>query len=445
MMGTMKGWLLAAALAGCYHPNPKAGAACATNGDCPSPFSCIAGVCGGGGGSGIDAPAGSDAPMIDGRPDAPGNMIASNGVVGTFPPGGIDVLISGIATFNTDTGEITGSYTRSAGTGAINGVDFETATYMSAPLGVFSFHRLTVSSTGHVHFTGVAAAVFVVAVTAQVDGEIDGSGGSCGGPHSCPGPGGGHGGTSATAALGCGPGGAGVHDAGTTADTGGGGGGGAIAGAAGGSETGSATYVGGAAGAACVTADLQPLVGGSGGGIGSPGDAAITPAGGGGGGAFQLTSFGSISITGRLGFNGAGGVGGPASTATDAGAGAGGGAGGGILLEAPTLTISQTAILAANGGGGGGGGYLTTAGSTGTAGGDTATAAMGGAAASPGLGTGGNGAAAALAPTKGGNDMFNAGGGGGAVGAIYLRSTTPMVSSTATISPAAGTGPVLTQ
>lgn len=434
-MSAMRSGLVAVAvLAGCYQPKAPPGAACATNGDCPSPYMCMAGLCG----SAIDAAGGSGdgSGSDDAPPDTPGMMIASNGVDPTFPTGGNDITISGIATFDTDTGAISGALNRPAVTGISNGIGFESTTSGGAPLGVFAFHKLTVTSTGKVHFTGAAAAVFAVNAIANIDGEIDGSGGCYGFSRRCAGPGGGAGTTLSTVAGGCGPGGPGAHDATMNQDSGGGGGGGGGAGAAGGTS-GAAT--GGAGGIACIASDLQPLVGGSGGRGGGPGDGAGTT-GGGGGGAFQLTVFGQLSIGGKLGFGGAGGEAGSLG-AGDASAGGGGGAGGGILIEADMLTISTTAILAANGGGGGGGGALAGNGQPGVTGGEDATPPAGGL---NGNGTPSGGAGGAnTTPPVAGAATFNAGGGGGGLGLIYIRTSNGTFNGTA--SPPAGVGPVLTR
>src|SRR5260221_14794294 len=107
----MRCGLVLGALAGCFHPSPPQGAACSTGGDCPSPLQCIAGFCSSGG-SGIDAPGSGGGDAIQG--DGAGMMIASNGVDPTFAAGGIDIAITSLATFNTDTGEITGAITRAA-------------------------------------------------------------------------------------------------------------------------------------------------------------------------------------------------------------------------------------------------------------------------------------------------------------------------------------------
>jgi hypothetical protein len=371
------------------------------------------------------------------------DIVPSNGVSGDFPATPVGITITGIATFDTDTGFVNGVISRPIGTGVANNIGFDKTTFMATNLGVFSFSSLTVTSTGSVRFIGARSAVFVVQGDATISGTIDGIGGCHQNNKACAGPGGGTGGTFATPAKGCGPGGTGKSDAATGADTGGGGGGGGIAGAAGGIETASAmSFPGGTAGAACLASDLQPLVGGSGGGGGGPG-ASVTPTvGGGGGGAFQLTALDRINVDGAINMGGGGGDTGP-TDANNGGAGGGGGAGGAILLEAPTVMITGT--LAANGGGGGGASdhlVAGTAGSTGTA---STVAAPGGMAANAQTGDGGAGGALNKLPVKGGAATdVNSGAGGGGVGRIFVRTLAPTVQ-TGTFSPAAGTGSLPTK
>ena len=463
-------WLALVALVGCYHPTPPEGAACAANEDCPSPLHCYNGIC-------LSHPpdsGASDAISIDGPPDAdlactcssastlscagvtmtcPAGCATSNGisrcrqvvpsnsVTALFPSGG-QTTIDTLTTFDTDTGAITGGITRTAGEGIDAGIGFQKQGGAAAPLGVFSFVKLTVGTGGVVHFTGTRAAVFVVEGIATIDGQIDGSGSCYGTMPQCAGPGGGAGGSFTVAAGGCAPGAIGIHDSATGADSGGGGGGGGAAGASGGTETASGImFQGGAGGAACMPTTLEPLVGGSGGGAGGPGDSPTSNYGGGGGGALQLTAFDTIRISGTLDFGGAGGMAGTTNV-NNGGAGCGGGAGGAILLEAPKVIVNA-GILAANGGGGGGGSDHLTAAAAGLNGRASSTPALGGTGVNGG-GNGGNGGAGILPATPGGNSSaVNSGGGGGAVGVIYIRSLTVQISGT--ISPMPGQGPLRTQ
>jgi hypothetical protein len=457
-------FVAAALLSGCYRPAPPQGAPCTTTSECPDPLSCSGGACvlqpid-----AAIDAPidadldcncAGSDLVCPDQTTACPAGctldsgprcveVVPSNGVVGDFPATPVAITITGIATFDTDTGFVNGVISRPIGTGVKNNIGFDKLTFMGANLGVFSVSALAVTSTGTIRFIGARAAVFIVQGDATISGTIDGTGGCHGTSKACAGPGGGTGGTFATAATGCGPGGAGKMDAATGADTGGGGGGGGIAGAAGGIETASATnFPGGTAGAACITSMLQPLVGGSGGGGGGPGGSATPTSGGGGGGALQLTAFDRINVDGVITMGGAGGDTGP-TDATNGGAGGGGGAGGAILLEAPSVTVTGT--LAANGGGGGGASDHLVAGAAGTTATANAIAAPGGAAANAGTGDGGAGGALNKLAVKGGASTdVNSGAGGGGVGRIFVRTLVPPAFS-GTSSPAAGTGSLPTR
>jgi hypothetical protein len=458
--------LVIAAIAGCYRPSPPEGAPCASTDQCAAPLVCDHQMC---------VRPGTDASFeIDARPDAdlsctcgannqlecPSGTTAcpagcstmggphclvvmpSNGVTALFSPVPTPVSIIALATFNTDTGQITGAVQRAAGEGVLGGIGFQKQTFQNAPLGVFSITALDVMPAGTVHFTGSRAAVFVVEATATIGGAIDGSGGCYGGAKSCAGPGGGVGAIYTATPGGCGAGGPGVHDVGTGADSGGGGGGGGAAGAPGGTETASnLNFVGGAGGRSCIAQTLEPLVGGSGGGGGGPGANPTPTTGGGGGGAFQLTAFDTILVTGTINMGGGGGDTGPTDT-NNGGAPGGGGAGGGILLEAPNVMISGT--LAANGGGGGGASDHLVLGGVGQNGQASTAPAVGGAAANGG-GVGGAGGALNVGAVKGGDSAnVNSGAGGGGVGRIYVRFLNPP-GATGVVSPAAASGTLRTQ
>lgn len=460
-------------IAGCFHPTPPEGAACARGTDCPDPLICDQGVC-------VRTP--RDGAVDDGVIDAPPDVAIdadlsctcsggkltcgsvnttctlgcmpmtvgarcldvdpSNGV-GITAAGALttDITVNGgIATFNTDTGAISGVITRSAGQGVIANIAFELRTTGTQPIGVWTFHRFAVNGGAAVRFTGARSAVFVSGTSVAVGGTIDGTGGCAGSDVACAGPGGGVGGNAAIA-TGCGPGGTGAAATSAGGDGGGGGGGGRGAGAAGGLGGGDGT--GGVGGGACVAANAEPLVGGSGAGAGGPGAVARCK-GGGGGGALQITALESLTVSGTITLGGAGGEGGAGDPNTsNAAAGCGGGAGGTLLLEAPAATISGT--LAANGGGGGGGASGANPGSPGAPGGVTATPASGGAPAGIG-GAGGAGAAGATAPVVGSpSTIGNGGGGGGGIGAIYIRTSPGMLTQGGVATPVPGTGPIRTQ
>lgn len=445
-------WVFAAAiLVGCYSPSPKEGAPCSVNSECPSPLVCTGGACVREGtpapdaaltgdctceGSTLACPA-SDTPCVLGCSMMGGAhcvmLTPSNGVAPTTAQAlAMPIVIDGTTTFNVDTGRITGDYSRLAGPGVINGIGYEQRNFGAASLGVFSFYSLDVAATSKIQFAGTRSAVFVVARTVTVAGEVDLSGCTAG---ACAGPGGGDGTVYTARGQGCGGGNGGATDN-NTADSGGGGGAGGSNGADGGNDDEDGTlYPGGIGGAACVPETLEPLIGGSGGAGGGPG-VLLGSRGGSGGGALQITAFDSIAITGVIDAGGGGGGGGPADpSGLDAGAGGGGGAGGGILLEAPSIVIDG--ILVANGGGGGGGGGGTAAGSPGQQGTRSATPAAGGQRATQN-GNGGAGGAANAAAVAGESVIdANAGGGGGGAGRIRIRAGS--LTLTGTTSPAATT------
>jgi hypothetical protein len=75
--------------------------------------------------------------------------------------------------------------------------------------------------------------------------------------------------------------------------------------------------------------------------------------GGAGGGAIHLAARVRITVGGMIHAAGAGGRGGRADRISEGSGGGGGGSGGFIGLNAPLVTLEQTALLTANGGGGG--------------------------------------------------------------------------------------------
>ncbi len=340
--------------------------------------------------------------------------------------------ISANATFDTDTGMITGGLDRSPGMDVINGIGYAQVTPSAgAPLGIFVFHNLMIDAAATVRFTGSRAAVLLIGDTAKIAGVIDVAAGH--GTRSAPGPGGGAGGDSGSA-QGCGAG-----RPGTSAAKIDGGGGGGAAGTAGGDGGAVNQAQVGGGGAPCLPMFLEPLQGGSGGGHGGPGSLATGAVGGGGGGALQITALGSLEISGKINAGGAGGAGGTAS-ATDGGGGGGGGAGGALLLEAAAVIVDAGAILAANGGGGGGGGGLQM-GQDGESGSISVLIAQGGGGVEAMSSTGGSGGAQeSPAADFGGNGTTNGGGGGGGIGAIVIRGHTRTLAGT--ISPRAIEGDV---
>ena len=449
------GWLVAL-VGGCFSPAPPEGSPCLSTEQCPSPLVCSS--------SGTCASATADSGTEDGADPtcacagdtlscASGDRACELGCVtdpvgahcAAFAPSndvGIaeldqvdaSIVIEAEATFDTDTGEVTGGITRPPGEGLADGIVFGTDDFQGAPLGVFWFSSLTIGVDAKITFTGSRAAVFVVETTATIAGTIDGTGGQCTDSR-CAGPGGGAG---MPAGSGCGIGANGVAT--LSADSGGGGGGGGAPGGNGGTGT-TGPAAGGVGGRSCLEASGEPLVGGSGGGGGAPGGGMVLSNGGGGGGAFQLTALELITISGTISMGGGGGGGGMAMPAElNAGGGAGGGAGGTILLESITIQTTPDTTLTANGGGGGGGGGTGDVGNPGDPGAASLTPASGGLGVNTG-GNGGHGGVKGDGADPGGNANNNAGGGGGGTGVIYVRTRGP-APLTGISSPAAGTGPI---
>jgi hypothetical protein len=363
----------------------------------------------------------------------PSNGIPSNVYNGTGP---FVVPTGRTWRVNVDNGEIVDSMSgqvRPQGTGvdAGSGIGY----FQIGNMGVFSASLITIADGATVRAFGlVRSLAMVTSGNAVVDGLLNVSAESCTGVDldlNCPGPGGGIGGVTGVAAGGCGPGGSG--QAGAVDETGGGGGGFGAVGAVGGDVI-VGDGSGGNAGSMCGTVTLVPLVGGSGGGHGGNGGN-----GGGGGGAVQITSFGQIIVSGTIQASGAGGLFGG-----DGDGGGGGGAGGGILLEAPAVTLSPGSVMAANGGGGGAG----NAGENGQTGLGSAAAAAGGAGGGDGFDGGAGGAlgVAAMPGSRGtdGAPADGTGAGGGGVGRIRQNFATLSTNGTI-VSPAASLGKVPVQ
>jgi hypothetical protein len=183
-------------------------------------------------------------------------------------------------------------------------------------------------------------------------------------------------------ANGCG-GSSGTYSTSCTADAVSGAGGGANA--TNGGRGGNGASLGGDGGTATGTASLVPLRGGCGGGAtnGPDGEDGVV---GRGGGAVQIASRETIVLEGNIDVRGGNGE----ADHYRQHAGfyvTGGGAGGGILLEAPTVTLKDNAQLIARGGNGaalcdttsvfcGAGGLGATAASTAQAGGDASCDSM---------------------------------------------------------------------
>jgi hypothetical protein len=376
------------------------------------------------------------------------DVVPSNGVPVSVTTETDVITIGATATFDTDTGEVTGAVIRAPVQGVASGISYTQMSATGVAVGVFGFSQLDVAPSGVIRIVGSRPAVFVVATAATIDGLIDGTGGvaACTTTQRtpvCAGPGGGDGAAGLARGMGCGGGAHGLSDpfvGGTGADSGGGGGGGGGSGANGGTEVASGvTFLGGTGGMACIALTLEPLVGGGGGGGGGGGSARVGY-GGGGGGALQLTALQALRVAGAINMGGGGGEGGQPD-GSNGGAGGGAGAGGGILIEAPMVTVDG--VLAANGGGGGGGAAQAAGGGLGETGRADATAAAGGTGGGA-AGSGGAGGCSTAAPQPGVDaNGVNAGAGGGGIGRIYVRSRSP--ASITTSSPAAGTGALNTR
>jgi hypothetical protein len=325
-----------------------------------------------------------------------------------------DVMITADATFNTDTGAISGGFTRPGMGGVQMGVWFRSLQQAGSTvsLGVFGFHSLNLAKGATLHFTGKGPAVLAAAGDLNLDGNLDLTG-DC----SAPIAGAGAGGTSGVN-MGNGLGTRGGSSGGGAAggSSGGGGGGYGDAGGPGGAGAGAP---GGGGGLAFGDLTSEPLViiGGSGGGVGGGGGAG--GAGGHGGGALQVVTNGALSLTGTISAGGCGAHGGMAQ-----GGGGGGGSGGTLLFEGVTVHLGNGAILAANGGGGGG----ADTGAAGQNGPASTMQANGGVGANMGSGGGAGGAAGHPNGSSGtDNSGANAGGGGGAAGRIAVKSYTGMI------------------
>ncbi|MDP3234128.1 MAG: putative metal-binding motif-containing protein [Myxococcales bacterium] len=301
--------------------------------------------------------------------------------------------------------------------------DFTVVSQTNGPtLVLFVMDRFTIASSvtlrvnrGPMGTTGGRAAVFAVKGDATINGTLDVSvqDGAINGTYVLESGAGGEGSFCPTSTVGV-----------ALGSRSGGGHGGAFGGASGSGGRGGDNGGAGAAGrAAGGTEALMPLRGGC---PGSRGGNAAASRYGRAGGAVQLWVRGLLVINGAILASGGRGF----ASQEEGGGGGGGGSGGGILVEATTLNLGASAILAANGGSGAEGSSLGDGrnGQNGTVGVSTAP---GGTGANVCGGFGGRGAARAGGSTSGqdGNsDCFNlggGGGGGGSAGRIRLNTLNP--------------------
>lgn len=180
---------------------------------------------------------------------------------------------------------------------------------------------------------------------------------------------------------------------------------------------------GGSTGVAGLGVSLEELSGISVGCPGGAGQGARAP----GGGGVQLIATESLQIDGAIFAHGASGLGGAMVTG-----GGGGGSGGMIVLDSPSITINNTALIAANGGAGGSGG-ASGSGAPGVTN-DGFACSVGGLSVE-GSGAGGAGACAdnAAIPGSDGNMSTGDGGGGGGLGYVLINGDAQIAS--AMISP----------
>lgn len=194
---------------------------------------------------------------------------------------------------------------------------------------------------------------------------------------------------------------------------------------------------GGSPGATASATLLSPLRGGSPGGRGS-GEDALRGAGGRGGGAIQISSSGTITVSGIVYATGGGGRGGTRRTSLGGGSaasGGGGGSGGAVLLEATSVVFTGGSRVDLRGGGGGSAACydnISVPDEDGAPGQDgysgAGTRPAGGAAPmceGPSIFSGGAGGAGSGDGNAGALDGANAdngGGGGGGAGCVAVRS-----------------------
>jgi len=329
-------------------------------------------------------------------------------------------LVTG--TIDTNDGSITGARL-AVGNDTVNGgIHF----VVRNGVAIFRFKSLEIVGPLVVQGSNALALVAIDGIT--VDAPLD-LRGDC--TASNPGPGGFAGGAPQT--DGNGPGGnkgSGVLDE----SSGGGGGANGGDGGDGGDGTTGSNPNGGNGGSALDDPMITVLRGGGGGGGGGT---AAGGRGGGGGGAIQLATNGPILFAVVGGIN-AGGCGG--KRGADKTPGGGGGAGGTILVEAPTISLEDMAVLAVNGGGGGGADNPSEGSTDGENGRSDLQLAGGGDHGNKG-GSGGSGAAGATLDGSSGNNAQNGGGGGAGVGRIRLNTR----SGSATVGQGVVVSPPLTE
>src|SRR4051812_3379906 len=101
-----------------------------------------------------------DLPEPDAAPPeiAPSNQVARDRETASLPT----IRISDIATFDTDTGQITGALVRAPGEGIVGPIGIRHAEFGGTELGVFAMSRLDVAPAGVIRLQGTRAAVLLV-------------------------------------------------------------------------------------------------------------------------------------------------------------------------------------------------------------------------------------------------------------------------------------------
>ncbi len=292
---------------------------------------------------------------------------------------------------------------------------------------VLSVGSFRLRESGYMQVGGQRPLIIVASDEIRVEGIIDVSArGDQSGPAGLRG-----GRTVAGAEDGGGPGGGHAGEHVDDFDDGGGAGGGGCGGGGDGGSGGSAA--GGEGGVPYLSGDdLQPLIGGSGGGRGRGAvRASFSNAGegGAGGGALQLTAATRIVISGGIVAGGGGGQPGRnnGDGGTNWGSGGGGGAGGNVIVEAPDVQVDGgLSVVGGGGGGGASGGGAGGAGQDGVDGaldrpdgGDTGGVQYG----APGGGGGGLGSISGDDGGSNDSNFANGGGGGGGAGCVVVRTT----------------------
>lgn len=372
----------------------------------------------------LTAACGFSSPKAGGTPDAPVPLPdvlcpSYSAQLDTCKlPKGFPLTLSGMLTFDTDTGVL-----KDAAQIEIPVASMPIMT-LGAEMRVLLATSVELKADTVLRAQGIRGLAIVASegITLHAGARIDVSAGGAGYRGSC----------EATAAT------DGQND--TDGGAGGGGGGfGANGGDGGNGDADGGQSTGGARGMALAPAPEGPL-GGCPGGRGGNGDHPqnVGGAGGLGGGAVYVVSAVGIGIGpgGGIHAGGGGGAGGTRAMSNGDAGGGGGGSGGSIFLEAPRI-IAPNAILAANGGGGGEGSGNGVAGTPGAPAMFGMMRAAGGKSGASSGARGGDGGALGNLDGEKTTELTNGGGGGGGGGVGFIRVRSPDAQLSATVSPPA--------